>query len=93
MIKKIEQIWVFNGPNSRFPSGVFLDKEIAEKWINKYNLSGILTAYPADIGVYDWAIQNHFLVITNEREHSSEFIQKFTSASQDHYHYEDGILQ
>ncbi len=86
------QIWIFNGPNSRFPSGVFLEKKQAEQWISQYKLSGILTLYPINISVYNWAIENDYFVITNERESTPEFIQKFTSASQEHYHYEDGAL-
>ncbi len=85
-------VWVFNGSNSKFPSGIFTEKEIAETWIKKYRLSGILTRYPLDEGVYDWAISNGSFSIKKGEETTPEFIQKFSSASQEHYHYENGSL-
>ncbi|HEU0053036.1 MAG TPA: hypothetical protein VFQ39_07655, partial [Longimicrobium sp.] len=48
-------VWVFNGEAGSFPSGVFTSREAAEAWIAKYALTGVLTAYPLDVGVYDWA--------------------------------------
>ena len=87
---KIDEVWVFNGANSQFPSGVFSSREHAEEWIKKHRLSGILTKYPIDISVYDWAIENGFLKLKDEENKSANFIQRFSSASQEHYHYEDG---
>jgi hypothetical protein len=87
------EIWVFNGNNSKFPSGVFSKKEIAEIWIKKYQLSGVLTQYPLDEGVYNWAISNGSFSVKKDEEKKPEFIQRFSSGSQDHYHYEDGNLE
>jgi len=83
-------VWVFVGVNGRFPSGVFSTKEIAQDWIREHGLSGLLTLYPLDQGVYDWAINNHMFSVKKESERYPEFIQRFTSASQEHYHYENG---
>ena len=55
-------------------------------------LSGTLTCYPVDTGVYDWALQNSFFKPKNEEQQAAKFIQKFSSASQEHFHYEDGAL-
>ena len=85
-------VWIFNGNNSNFPSGVFTNRELAEIWISTNNLSGILTLYPLDQGVYDWAIPNGLFQPKKEIENKPEFIQRFSSASQEHYHYENGIL-
>ena len=49
-------VWIFNGENSRFSSGVFSSRETAESWIRRNRLSGVLTKYPVDTAVYDWAI-------------------------------------
>jgi hypothetical protein len=87
---EITEIWIFNGSNSRFSSGVFTKKESAESWIKKNKLTGVLTLYPVDTGVYDWAIENGFFVPKKDSEKMPEFIQKFSSASQEHYHFEDG---
>lgn len=87
----MESIWIFNGATSRFASAVFENVEEAEKWIAKYKVTGVLTNYPINISVYDWAIQKGYFTPKKEEHISSEFIGKFSSASQDHFHYEDGI--
>ncbi|MFK7979510.1 MAG: hypothetical protein AB8G86_05985 [Saprospiraceae bacterium] len=89
----MNSVWVFHGAGSRFTSGVFTDKTIAEEWITKNMLTGILTKYPINIGTYDWAISESFFEPKKEKHKSAEFIQKFTSASQEHYHYENGDLE
>jgi len=71
-------VWVFNGNSSRFPSGVFS------------SLSGILTCYPLDLGVYDWAIREDFFKITKEKHKAPHFIGLFSSAHQEHIHFENG---
>jgi hypothetical protein len=86
-------IWLFHGANGRFSSGVFSSKQKAEEWINKWSLSGILTKYPIDIGVYEWAIELNLLKISKGEQTQPEFIQRFTTASQEHVHYENGIAE
>lgn len=56
----------------------------------KNKLSGILTNYPIDIGVYDWAVQNNFFSPNNEKQKLPSFIGSFTFASMEHYHFLDG---
>ncbi|SIO55585.1 hypothetical protein SAMN04488055_5790 [Chitinophaga niabensis] len=85
-----EYVWVFNGDNSRFSSGVFQSMEKAEEWIAINRLSGILTKYPLDTGVYEWAIQNRLFSVKKEEQKHPAFIGRFTSASLDHFHYENG---
>jgi hypothetical protein len=84
------EVWVFNGNKGNFPGGVFSKKEIADAWIGKYRLSGTLTKYPVDEGVYDWSLANGSFKIKKEDQTKPEFIQRFSSASQEHYHYIDG---
>lgn len=85
-------VWVFHGMGGRFTSGVFSSRERAEAWIASHQLTGVLTCYPVDKGVYDWSIQSGFFKVKKDEQLKAEFIQKFTSASQEHYHYEDGHL-
>lgn len=85
-----DRIWVFCGENGLFPSGVFSSKERAEEWILTNHLTGTLTAYPVDVGVYEWAIQHEYFKPKEDKHRTSNFIQQFTSASQEHYHYQDG---
>ncbi len=80
-------VWVFNGANAAFPSGVFSTKERAEEWIRTHRLEGTLTAYPVDIPVYDWALSHGLFKPRRDDQSSSAFMQRFTTASQEHYHY------
>ena len=86
----VELVWVFNGAKSSFPSGIFTDLGWAERWIERHRLTGTLTAYPLDTGVYEWAIAKGFFRPRQPHEASPQFIGRFTSASMDHHHYEDG---
>jgi hypothetical protein len=88
----MDHLFLFHAPNnSRFCSGVFLTVDIAEEWIKKHKLSGVLTKYPVDIGIYDWALKNGNFVVTQEKQKQPDFIGGFSSATLEHYHYEDGI--
>jgi hypothetical protein len=89
----IDSVWVFNGIKSNFPSGVFTSKELAEKWIEKHSLTGTLTRYPLDTGVYEWALCNESFTPKKEEQRTPLFIGRFSSANQEHHHYEDGHLE
>lgn len=89
-IQRDDYVWLFNGDGARFPSGAFSSKEKAERWIEEHKLSGVLTAYPIDEAVYDWAIRTGIFTPKREKHTAPEFIQSFTSAGQDHVHYERG---
>ena len=84
----MEYVWVLNGPRNHFPSGIFGTREQAEAWINAHGLEGTLTKYPVGVSAYDFAVQQgHFQ--PRKPEHSAAaFIATFSSATQDHYHYE-----
>ncbi len=86
-------VWIFTGPRAQFPAGVFTQLEIAEKWILENRLSGTLTAYPLDVGTYDWAISIGYFAPKRDDQRTPEFIQRFSSASQEHFHYENGIQE
>jgi hypothetical protein len=79
-------MWVLNC-GGFFPCGVFESKEKAEEIINKYKLEGTLTEYPINELAYDWAIENKYFIPKSDKQKTSEFIGKFTTAYQDHYHY------
>lgn len=89
-MEHVDFVWVFNGAKASFPSGVFTDLDRAERWIEDHGLTGTLTAYPLDTGVYEWTIAEGFFRPRNPNEASPEFIGRFTSASMEHHHYEDG---
>lgn len=84
------RVWVFQGSGSRNVSVCFSGKENAERWIRQYALSGLLTAYPIDQPVYDWAVQSQIIRPTKDEQQTAQFIQNFSSAHLEHYHYEAG---
>ena len=83
------------GENSRFPGGVFTILSDAETWIKKYKLTGMLSAMPLNQGLFDWAVENGALNMKKEKfeEKSKDpiFIAACTTASLEHYHYENGV--
>jgi len=85
----METVWIFTGPKAQFPAGAFTGREAAERWIQQHRLSGTLTAYPVDVGVYDWAVAGGHFAPERDDQRSPEFIQRFSSATQEHYHYEE----
>lgn len=90
---KQDTVWIFHGESGRFASGIFTSLGKAMSWISNHKLTGLLTEYPIDEGVFDWAIQNGYFEIKNEKHSEPKFIQSFTTASQEHYHFENGERQ
>jgi hypothetical protein len=86
----IPTIWIFNGDGARFPGGTFSTRARAEAWIAEHRLSGVLTAYPLDRGVFDWALAEGRFTPKEGRVYDPAFIGGFTTASQDHVHFVDG---
>lgn len=85
-------MWVFHGSGGRFASAVFTTRDKAEAWIHQYDLTGVLTRYPVDQGVYNWATEKQLFRPTKSEQTEAEFIQRFTSGSQEHYHYDPNDL-
>ena len=88
-----ERVWVFNGGKGHFPGGIFTALDGAEQWIERHGLTGTLTAYPLDTGVYEWAIAKGLFRPDKPHQTTSDFIGRFTSASMEHHHYENGRRQ
>lgn len=86
-------VWVFNGANWQFPSGVFSSRHAAEAWISNYSLTGVLTGYPLDVGAYDWAVAHGSFAPSRAEHGSSRFVATFSDAGIGHYHYEDGTCR
>jgi len=84
----MDYVWVFSGSRNHFPSGVFATREQAETWINAHSLEGTLTKYPVGVSAYDYAVQQGHFEPRKPEHSSAAFIANFSSATQDHYHYE-----
>jgi len=85
---QINAVWVFSGNGGSFPAAVFSTKHLAEEWIRSTGVSGTLTEHPLNISAYEWSITNGSFTPRREDQKQPKFIQQFSSASQDHYHYE-----
>lgn len=83
----MDGVWIFRGDGSTFPAAVFSSRSKAEEWIARHRLEGTLTLYPIDEPVYEWAMAHGYFKPTREDQTQAKFIQRFTSASQEHYHY------
>jgi hypothetical protein len=83
-------VWVFNGEGGHIPAAVFASQEKAEVWIAAHHLSGVLTRYPLDVPVYEWAVSAGVFTPTRPEESGAAFIQRFSSSGQEHHHYRDG---
>lgn len=90
-VNTMNDVWIFSG-SGRVASGAFETRELAEVWIAHHKLNGLLTRYPLNAGVYDWAIQARLFTPSRPYQSEPKFIGSFTSASLEHYHYEDGVL-
>ncbi len=93
-IEPEQSVWIFNGANSRFSGGVFDNLIDAEDWIKSNKLTGMLTKYPLNQGVFDWAEANDKTSMKPEKllekRKDPIFIGGFTTAAMEHYHYENG---
>lgn len=90
----MNDVWIFHEASSKYSGGVFTSISDAEAFVVKYKLSGMLTKYPLNQSVFDWAIENDMHNISahkiKEKSINPRFVGGFTTASQEHYHYENG---
>jgi len=89
-------VWIFSGHPGRLPGGVFSAIAHAEPWITRHKLTGVLTAYPLDVGCLDWAVENGCTGMSPDKlaqkSNDPSFVGGFSTAAQEHFHYEDGAL-
>lgn len=83
-------LYLFNGAGGDFPAGVFHSKGEADAFVREYSLSGTLTRYPIGTLIYDYALEKGWFEIKREYQRESDFIQQFSSAYLEHFHYERG---
>lgn len=90
-----KSIWVFHAAGARFSGGVFDDLSIAKAWILQNRLTGVLTAYPLNEGCFEWAVRMKCVGMKAEKldvkKTDPGFVGGFTTAAQEHFHFEDGV--
>ena len=65
--------------------------EKAVRWIEKYKISGILSKYPLDISIYDWAITQGLFKPKRDDQKTPGFIQSFSTVHIEDSQYIDGV--
>lgn len=86
--QEAEGVWIFCG-GGQFASGAFSTKDNAETWIAEHGLTGLLTWYPLDEGMYEWAVRSGHFTPTKEHQKTGEFVGQFSCGAV-HFHYERG---
>lgn len=86
-----KRVWVFQGEGAISPCALFTDLKLAENWITENSVSGLLTAYPLNQSLYGWVIEEGFWTPQKPYQKTPKFIQRFSSAYAEHYHYHNGI--
>ena len=84
-------VWIFHGKSANFSSAVFDSKDLAEDWIVRAKVSGVLTRMPVNVSIYDWVVEHKYFSPKYPSQKSPEFIQCFSSAYLEHFHYESGV--
>lgn len=96
-MKPGNSIWIFMGEGARFPSSAFVELKDADAWISEHQLTGMLSAFPINQGLFEWAIENDALNMKPEtletKKNDPDFIATCTTASLEHYHYEGGVRE
>src|SRR4051812_25975129 len=73
----MDSVWVFNG-GGNVPAAVFTTRDLAEAWIALHGLTGVLTKYPLDVGVYEWAIDCGAFKPKRPDQSAPHFIERFS---------------
>ncbi|MBM0124557.1 DUF7710 domain-containing protein [Pimelobacter simplex] len=85
-------VWVFHGDDARHASGVFSSKLSALEWVERHRLTGLLTEYPLDVGVYDDAVARGLFKPSRDHHGSPRHIASFSPGRAEHVHLVDGRL-
>lgn len=89
-----DRVFIFNSNKSCFSSAVFSSFPLANIWIEKNALSGVLTEYPLNQGSYDWAVEQGYFKVKSPIDRAPVFIGSFISTYQKRWHFIDGeVLQ
>ena len=85
-VEQARFVWVFVGQGARLPSAVFSTKEHALAWAARARVEGVMTRYPLDESVFDWAISSGVFQPKRAEQSTPTFVQRFTSAHLEHFH-------
>lgn len=83
-------MWAFVGEGGRWSSVIFSSPDRAEERISAHRPTGMLTEYPLDVPVHEWAVDNGYFRPSKPEHSTAAFIGQFTTANQEHEHHEKG---
>ena len=86
----IQHVFIFHGSGAKFAAGVYDGLDAAKRNIAAHKMSGLLTKYSLNETAFDYAIRNK--LFEPKEEKPAHFVQRFTSAAQDHFHFENGEM-
>ena len=84
-------VWLFQAVPGAGAGGVFRSLESASAWILRHRLTGLLTQYPLDYGVFDYIVEKGWIKRTKPHLDTPEFMGGYCG-NLHHYHCEDGQL-
>lgn len=85
---KVHGVYIFHGAGARFATAVYETVEQATADIARHGMSGVLTWYPVGKTDYNHVVDEGLFAAKDHAD--GKFVQSFTSAFLDHYHFEDG---
>ena len=86
----MESIYVFMGKGATMPTAIYTTFEDACTWVASSAVSGILYKLPMNVSLYDWVIAKGYSTPKKEYQKQPRFIEKFSSAYVEHWHFENG---
>ncbi|MFJ9391868.1 hypothetical protein ACIRON_23810 [Nocardioides sp. NPDC101246] len=90
MESTLDSVWVFHGEGARFVSGVFASEADGLAWVERHQLTGVLTEYPLGVGAYDDAIARGLFKPSREHHGTPRHIAQFSPGRTKHIHLVDG---
>ena len=87
-------LWIFYSSGARLAGGAFEDIAMADYWIAKHKLTGVLMAYPIDEGCFDWELRRTMIGSQSEKLRAKmcdpAFVGGFVSTAQARIEFENG---
>ncbi len=85
-----QTVWLFTSasndvvPDAHIPQAAFRTLAAGDRWVRTLKPSGMLTEYPMNIGVFEWATARGVFKPRRDDQRATPFIETFSDASQAH---------
>jgi len=85
-----EFVYIFHGEGAKFAASIYSDLASAKRDLYRLKLTGILTIYPVGKTIFDYVVEEGLFSPKDDK--TSKYIQCFSSAYLEHYHFENGEI-